>query len=74
MGIVTVPYHCLSCFPFAMLITTVLDVAALFHVATCAPWTASPVRPSVRLDDTTFIGSRENMTEAYLGIKYAEAP
>ncbi|TFK86058.1 carotenoid ester lipase precursor [Polyporus arcularius HHB13444] len=57
-----------------MLITTVLNVAALFHVATCAPWTASPVRPSVRLDDATFIGSRENMTEAYLGIKFAEAP
>ncbi|KAI0710399.1 carotenoid ester lipase precursor [Cerioporus squamosus] len=58
-----------------MLITVLtLCIAAVIHAAACTPSRASPVRPMVRLDKATFIGSRKNMTEAYLGITFAEAP
>lgn len=57
-----------------MLIAAILRVVSLAHAATCASFGPAPVRPAVRLDDATFLGTRWNMTDAYLGIKFAEAP
>ncbi|RPD65826.1 carotenoid ester lipase precursor [Lentinus tigrinus ALCF2SS1-6] len=57
-----------------MLIAVILYAAVLFHAAICARSRPTPVRPTVRLDDAMFIGKRGNMTDAYLGIKFAEAP
>ncbi|KAI1790735.1 carotenoid ester lipase precursor [Ganoderma leucocontextum] len=51
-----------------------LCFAAAYAAATLAAPTPSAVSPTVQLDNGTFIGTSDGATDAFLGMKFADAP